>query len=118
MFELGRAAGLAQEPSGILLAGQTPRPGNLDRHHPVQLDVPRPEYKAIRARPEPFHQLESTQAVIARLGCEPGCRSAAVAGRSRHRNQLIGHRLGLGAIRPVQPTQLSEKGVGDSIECL
>ena len=65
VLELGRAAGFAQEPLGVLVAGQAARPRDLDRHHPVRARRHAPEHVAVRAGSQPLDQLELSQSVMA-----------------------------------------------------
>ncbi len=111
VLELGRAAGLAQEPLCVLVAGQAARPRDLDRHHPAQLDVTRPEHVAVGAGPQPLHQLELSQSVVAFVGREPGRRAARGPVRSHGRDQLLGYRLASRS-RPSRPTAATAREGG------
>ena len=59
--ELGRAAGLAEEPFDIVLGREHAGPGDLDRHGAAQLGVDRPEHMAEGAGPELLEELEPAQ---------------------------------------------------------
>ena len=120
VLELGRAAGLAQEPGCVLVAGQAARPRDLDRHDPAQLGIARPEHVAERAGAEPLRAARTCPAAgrLPRPRARPPRRVARPA-RTDRRDQLRGHRLRLPTPSVVvNRRKPGEQGVGERIERL
>ena len=103
---------------GVFLAGQAARPGDLDRHHPAQLDVMRPEHDSQRNRPRaaPTARTFPVGDGIARPRTRPPHRSGA---GSIARPRSVPRVPAPPPSRPSRPTAVTgEKRVGKSIEGL